>query len=177
MPNSRQNPDDSGKYLRKRGDVHKTDRYVTAGGVVVNQKGELLVLERHVKRNGSVVHELRLPKGHIDAGETLEQCALREVGEESGYWNLRIISYLGEVHSCFQRDHKIIERTEHYYLMTFIDTDETRGVAQPVGEEEALFVPRWVLPSEICKTMTYSSEKEIVCRAESYLKQRNTGRL
>lgn len=157
--------------------MHKIESYVTAGGVVVNKKGEFLVLERYVRRSGHVIHELRLPKGHIDAGETAEQCALREVGEESGYWNLKISSYLGEVHSRFQRDHKIIERTEHYYLMTFIDADEERGEAQPVGEEEALFVPRWVLPSEICKTMTYASEKEIVCRAESYLKQRNAGRL
>jgi ADP-ribose pyrophosphatase YjhB (NUDIX family) len=29
--------------------------------------------------------EVRLPKGHVEAGETLRAAALREVAEETGY--------------------------------------------------------------------------------------------
>ena len=48
-----------------------------AGGVVVNDAGEVLLI-RH--RNGSWV----FPKGHIEAGESKVDAAVREVEEEAG---------------------------------------------------------------------------------------------
>ena len=51
-------------------------RYETGGGVVVHE-GKVLLLDRP-KRG-----EVRLPKGHIDPGETPEMTALRETTEES----------------------------------------------------------------------------------------------
>ncbi|MBP7869635.1 MAG: NUDIX hydrolase, partial [Candidatus Hydrogenedentes bacterium] len=53
--------------------MSKTLSYTTAGGVVINARGEILALSRTVMRDGGPVHELRLPKGHIDPGETAEQ--------------------------------------------------------------------------------------------------------
>ena len=50
----------------------------TAGGVVLDAEGRMLVLVRDVVRDGATVHEVRLPKGHIDPGETEEQAARRE---------------------------------------------------------------------------------------------------
>jgi 8-oxo-dGTP pyrophosphatase MutT (NUDIX family) len=47
-----------------------------AGGLVVNGKGEWLLIHRRGHWD--------LPKGKLDEGETLEQCALREVVEETG---------------------------------------------------------------------------------------------
>jgi 8-oxo-dGTP pyrophosphatase MutT (NUDIX family) len=47
-----------------------------AGGLVVNGRGEWLLIHRRGHWD--------LPKGKLDEGETLEQCALREVMEETG---------------------------------------------------------------------------------------------
>src|SRR5258708_7603501 len=46
------------------------------GGLVHNENAELLFMLRRGKWD--------LPKGHLDKGETMEQCALREVEEETG---------------------------------------------------------------------------------------------
>ena len=47
-----------------------------AGGVVVNDRGEGLMM----RRNG----RWDLPKGHLECGERIEACAAREIAEETG---------------------------------------------------------------------------------------------
>ena len=47
-----------------------------AGGVVVNGCGEWLMIHRNGRWD--------LPKGHLECGERIEECAAREVCEETG---------------------------------------------------------------------------------------------
>ncbi len=47
-----------------------------AGGVVVNACGDWLLIHRNGRWD--------LPKGHLEAGETLAECAAREICEETG---------------------------------------------------------------------------------------------
>lgn len=60
----------------------------SAGGVVVNQKGEILV----VNQNGT---SWSLPKGHVEEGEEALAAAKREIYEESGIKNLKLVKKLG----------------------------------------------------------------------------------
>ncbi len=138
-------------------------RHETAGGVVVNGAGRVLVLLRDVWRDGGVVHEIRLPKGHIDAGETPGQAAVREVREESGYQGLEIVADLGGSESRYAFRGCRHERLERYYLMRL--TDPERGTPQPMGAEEALFEPAWLAPEDAALRLTYPSEREFVRRA------------
>lgn len=138
-------------------------RHETAGGVVVNGAGRVLVLLRDVWRDGGAVHEIRLPKGHIDAGETPEQAAVREVREESGYRGLEIVADLGESESRYAFRGCRHERRERYYLMRL--TDPERGAPQPMGAEEALFEPAWLAPEDAALRLTYPSERDFVRRA------------
>lgn len=146
----------------------KTRYHETAGGVVIDEQGRVLVIVRDVERNGSVVHEVRLPKGHIDPGETPEQAALREVGEESGYWGLEIVADLGTARSEFDFRSKHHVRDERYYLMRLVST-EYRGQEMAPGSEESLFRPEWLTLNEAGPAMTFSSEREFICRAKSQI--------
>ncbi len=56
----------------------------SAGGVVVNNKKEICLVLQHGK-NWS------LPKGHIEKDETKEDTAVREIGEETGLRNIKLI--------------------------------------------------------------------------------------
>lgn len=141
----------------------------TAGGVVLNEDDAILVLHRIVLRDMRLVREIRLPKGHIDPGETPEEAALREVREESGYGQLQIIADLGEARSEYHfqgRDHL---RDERYFLMRL--TAPERGVPEPQGEEEALFEPAWLAPEIAIARLSYESEQEFACRALAHLQE------
>jgi 8-oxo-dGTP pyrophosphatase MutT (NUDIX family) len=141
----------------------KIKTHKTAGGVVLNAENRVLVLERDVERGGGLVHEIRLPKGHIDPGESDEAAACREVGEESGYWHTAIIADLGVAHSSFVYRGRQHERDEHYFLMR-LESPE-RGAPAPAGSEEALFQPVWLALDEAAERMTYPSEKDFILRA------------
>lgn len=145
----------------------KTKHHSTAGGVVVNDAGQILVIERDVERDGHVVHEVRLPKGHIDPGETAEAAAMREVGEESGYWAVEIVADLGSATTEFDFKGKHHIREERYFLMHL--TDPERQAPAPMGKEEALFVPAWLEPAEAEARQTYPGEAEFVRRARAAL--------
>jgi 8-oxo-dGTP pyrophosphatase MutT (NUDIX family) len=136
---------------------------------VLDEAGRVLLIERHVERDGRRVHEVRLPKGKLDPGETDEQAALRETGEESGYWRLAVLGDLGEFVTRYtdQRG-RDTERTERYFVMRLTDrTYEGQDMAE--GSEESLFQPLWAEDlADAERRMTYESEKRIIRAARQW---------
>ena len=117
--------------------------YTTGGGIVVSDRCALL-LER---KNG----EVRLPKGHQEKRETVAECALREVREESGLPAPRIVERLGMVRNQFVHGRTRYIRDENWYLMT---TDDP-GVAEP----EAQWTPVWRPLADAEALLTFESER------------------
>jgi len=142
--------------------------YRAAGGVLVDDDGRVLLIEREVLRTGDCRHEVRLPKGHVEAGETDAEAALREVCEETGYCGTAIVADLGEVVTEFTVDDALVRRNEHYYLMRLADATPGPPHFDSPTAEEARFLPRWaagLLEAEM--SLTYDSERNFVRRARS----------
>ena len=57
------------------------------------------------------------PKGKVEAGEGLEQAALREVREEVGLAQVRVIESLGASRYRFPLGDDIFKKTVHWFLM------------------------------------------------------------
>jgi 8-oxo-dGTP pyrophosphatase MutT (NUDIX family) len=85
----------------------------SAGGVVVDDRGQFLLIRARDLRNRPV---WTLPKGTLAAGETSEQAALREVREETGY-RCQLVRELEAVTYWFQRGGRRIKKTVRWYLM------------------------------------------------------------
>src|ERR1044072_7679912 len=58
-------------------------REISAGGVVFNKEGQVLLVSAGSLRDRSTLH-WKFPKGHIEGEESSEEAALREVKEETG---------------------------------------------------------------------------------------------
>lgn len=129
-------------------------RYTAAGGVVVDGP-KVLVLFRPSRG------EVRLPKGHVDPGETPEQAAVREVAEESGYEQLEVLADLGEqtVRFASRWSGSTIERVERYFLM--------RPLAGQTGYGEWEFEPAWLSWDDALVALTFPPEREWLRRARA----------
>ena len=117
-----------------------------AGGLVKNSKNELLIIHR--------LGVPDLPKGKIDAGESPEEAAIREVTEECGINNLEIISEAEpSYHIYFLDDKKILKKTFWFHM-------KYPGNEKPVPQkEEAITDVEWCNDKDLLKykNKTYDS--------------------
>lgn len=131
-----------------------------AGGLVKNQDGKWLV----IYRNGV----WDLPKGKLEADESMEQCAVREVAEECGITEPQMIQpILPTYHTYSLNGQRILKKT-HWYLMESNDASEL--VPQT---EEGITDVRWVNSNELLALTkdSFGSIKDVV---ESGLKIENS---
>ncbi|MBN1953616.1 MAG: HAD-IA family hydrolase [Anaerolineae bacterium] len=131
----------------------QTERYDAAGGVVVHD-GRILVLLRASRS------EVRLPKGHVDPGESAQQAALRETQEEGGYGHLAVTGDLGTQTVVFEHDGRRIVRAERYFRMALTAPPEAAFAGA-----EPQFQPVWLAPDEALARLTFAAEQEWVRRA------------
>ena len=69
---------------------------IAAGGLVFNERNELLMIFRRGKWD--------LPKGKLDEGESIENCAVREVQEETGLVDIELKKLIGKTyHEYFDK--------------------------------------------------------------------------
>jgi len=121
--------------------------------VVVRENGVPEVLLVHRPR----YDDWSFPKGKAHEGESDEDCALREVGEETGL-EVRIVEPLPSIEYAFVQDGTRIHKTVHYFLMEPIGGDLSRHDA----EFERV---RWVAFDEAGTLLSFATERELVATA------------
>jgi 8-oxo-dGTP pyrophosphatase MutT (NUDIX family) len=97
------------------------------GGLIVNEKQEILLIFRRGKWD--------LPKGKLDPGETMEQCALREVMEETGLQHHRLVRPLPTTYHTYTQNGKLILKESHWFLMEAPSTDTLKAQTEEDIEE------------------------------------------
>jgi 8-oxo-dGTP pyrophosphatase MutT (NUDIX family) len=130
-----------------------TQRAVSAGGVIVDGEGRVVLTARR-----SFIGALQwgLPKGLVEPGESHEQGALREAREETGL-EVAVVHPLPTIDYWYVdkgkgvRVHKIV----HYYLMRPTGGDPG---AHDGETEEVAFLP----PDEALARATFKSERDVI---------------
>ena len=128
-----------------------------AGGAVVDEAGRLLAIRRLGKWD--------LPKGKVDKGEGIEEAALREVREECGLQELRIIEALPVTwHTYERKGRQHLKRTDWFLMQGTADE-----VLVPQLEEDITDV-RWMTAAEVAamRTDTYASLLPVIAAWEQW---------
>lgn len=108
-----------------------------AGGLVVNEKGEILFIYRRGHWD--------LPKGKAEKGETKKKTAIREVMEETGISKLEILGKLSVTDHTYQSKGKRLIKKSYWYLMK---TKKQKLVPQ---KEEDIEIATWMTLEEFYK--------------------------
>ncbi len=118
------------------------------GGLVVRRiRGRLEVVIVHRPARA----DWTFPKGKLEDGETLEQCALREVHEETGLI-CRLGRFLGHTE---YRDRKDRQKVVAYWKMT-VEKDEGFTLNDEVDEL------RWLDVADALALLSYERDAELL---------------
>lgn len=116
----------------KRGNV-----WLGAAGLVVNEKNEWLVVK---KRYGGLHGKWSLPAGFVNAEETIDQAALREVKEETGI-DCRLFGLVGFRSGVIRG-----EVSDNMGIFLLKPLDENQEIKAQLGE---LYEAAWLAPEEL----------------------------
>ncbi len=125
-----------------------------AGGVVTNENNEALMIYRRGKWD--------LPKGKRDEGETIEDCAVREVSEETGLKKLKLGEKICDTYHVYsQNKENMLKRTAWYKMKGTIKEEPT-----PQAEEN-IIEARWIKDEELPLVVykSYEAIREVMQKA------------
>ena len=123
--------------------LEKIERIQAGGGVVQNKVGDILFIKRKGKWD--------LPKGKLEKGENISECALREVEEETGISQLSLKGFRSITYHIFSRDNKFFLKETHWF-----DMFSTFGDNFIPQKEEDIEKVTWKSDKKLRKTLKKS---------------------
>ena len=154
------------KYFHKarRTSIQEIVREPTAGGVIFrrNEKKEIEILLIQDSKD-----RWTIPKGHIEEGETAQETAKREIGEEAGLHDVKIIGWLGKINFRYRRIDRLVLMTTQVFLVKALgDTDA-------IKKEDWMNGIRWFSFSDALDEIEYEDIGKLILLAMKKIRQEN----
>lgn len=138
----------------RRPAIRDVIRETTTGGIVWrrNEKTnniEILLIQDMKDR-------WTIPKGHVEPGESLRQTAEREINEETGLKEMKIMNWLGKINFRYRRQNSLILMTTHIYLV------QALGDTNDIQKEDIMKGLKWMSYSEALDVIEYEDIGKLI---------------
>lgn len=148
-------------FSRRKPSIQEIVREPTAGGIVFRhgEKGIEILLIQDAKDRWTI------PKGHIEEGETAQQAARREIGEEAGLKQVDILGWLGKIHFRYRRIDKLVLMTTQIYLV------RAKGDTNAIQKEEWMNGIEWFPFHDALDAIEYEDIGKLMLLAMKRIRQ------
>jgi len=151
-------------FTRKKPSIQEIVREPTAGGIVFRRDKdnavEILLIQDAKDR-------WTIPKGHIEEGETAQQTAKREIGEEAGLKQVDVLGWLGKIHFRYRRIDKLVLMTTQIYLV------RAMGDTNDIQKEEWMNGIKWFKFHDALDAIEYEDIGKLMLLAMKRIRQEN----
>lgn len=153
------------KYFnRHKPSIQEIVREPTAGGIVFRKNAqnevEILLIQDAKDR-------WTIPKGHIEEGETAQQTAKREIGEEAGLTDVDVIGWLGKIHFRYRRVDRLVLMTTQIYLV------RAKGDTNAIKKEDWMNGIKWFSFHDALDEIEYEDIGKLMLLAKKKIRQEN----
>lgn len=134
-------------------------KHFSAGGILLNPENKIYLIHE-LERD-----EWALPKGTIEQGETPLEAAQREIGEETGYKDFKVISdeafFINRYVTIHHGTGEPLDKTVHLFIFkTALLTQTKTKEMEDEGLEGA-----WFTFEDALKQITHEEQKKAIERA------------
>lgn len=149
-------------FKRPKSSIQEIVREPTAGGIVFRRgkEGAIEILLIQDAKN-----RWTIPKGHIEEGETAQQTARREIGEEAGLSNVEMLGWLGKIHFRYRRVDRLVLMTTQIYLV------RAKGDTNAIQKEEWMNGIKWFPFHEALDMIEYEDIGKLMLLAMKKIRQ------
>lgn len=138
----------------KKPSIKEVVREPTAGGVIFRRdktgKNVEILLIQDAKNRWTI------PKGHIEEGEKARDTAAREIKEETGLKELKVMHWLGKINFRYRRQNSLVLMTTEIYLVKAL------GDTNDVTPEDWMNGIRWFPASEAVDKIAYDDISKLI---------------
>lgn len=139
---------------RRRPIISEVVREPTAGGVIfrrnpASKEIEILLIQDAKNR-------WTIPKGHIEEGETSKETAEREIREETGLQEMRVLNWLGKINFRYRRQQSLVLMTTEIFLV------QAKGDTNQLKPEDWMNGIKWFTAAEALDKIEYEDIGKII---------------
>ncbi|HUP26136.1 MAG TPA: NUDIX domain-containing protein [Candidatus Limnocylindrales bacterium] len=145
------------KFVSKRKPtISEVVREPTAGGIIFrrNERKEIEILLIQDAKN-----RWTIPKGHIEEGESAKETAQREIGEETGLKDVKVLNWLGKIHFRYRRASSLVLMTTEIFLVA------AHGDTNKLEPEEWMNGIKWFPVAEALDKIEYEDISKLILLA------------
>lgn len=136
--------------------ISEVVREPTAGGVIFrrNPQNEVEILLIQDAKN-----RWTIPKGHIEEGESAKETAQREIGEETGLTDVKVLNWLGKIHFRYRRASSLVLMTTEIFLVA------AQGDTNKLKPEDWMNGIKWFPVNEALDKIEYDDISKLILLA------------
>lgn len=139
---------------RRRPPIEEVVHETTSGGIVFrrnahNNQLEILLIQDAKNR-------WTIPKGHVEPNEEPRATAEREIREETGLQEMRVMNWLGKVNFRYRRNHTLVLMTMHIYLV------QATGDTNDLHPEDWLTDIKWLPAADAVDKIAYEDIGKLI---------------